>query len=90
MNDTRKLSEELIISGRLFRDGAGDTVQQDFAMIIEKLNYHIANSPVINESTDDLNKMLQSLHGALLAQEKKDWVCLGDILEFEIAPLITD
>lgn len=90
MNESRKLSEELIITGRLLRDGAGDTVQQDFANIIDKLNYSISNDTVINESTENLNKILQPLHGALLAQEKKDWVYLGDILEFEIAPLITD
>ncbi len=90
MNETPKLSEELKILGRLFRDGAGDTVQQDFAKLIDKLNSYIANDPGIKEDTEKLNKILHPIHEALLAQENEDWVLLGDMLEFEIAPLIID
>ncbi len=90
MNETPKLSEELKILGRLFRDGTGDTVQQDFAKLIDKLNSYIANDPDIKGDTEKLNKILRPIHEALLAQEKEDWVLLGDMLEFEIAPLIID
>lgn len=90
MNESQKLSEELKILGRLFRDGAGDTVQRDFAKFIEKLNSYIANDTSIKGDTEKLNKILHPIHEALLAQEKKDWVLLGDILEFEIAPLVID
>ena len=88
MDGSRDIHEELKRVGKLFRDGDEDVFHSEFAELVEKINSYILNNQALREDEERLRALLEPFHEALSAQERKDWIRLGDILEFEIAPLL--
>ena len=89
MKESRKISAELTSLGQRLRSGEEKAAQSDLFDLIDELGRYVEKTAHLNEDEKGLQELLRLLQTALTAQERKDWIELGDIFEFELAPLLT-